>query len=525
MKEQNEIDQLFEEQLGNLSVEPNADSWEKITSSLDATTGASSNGRKKVILFALLGTVAALLAYILFFNQAEKPTSSIKVHPIVKVQDDENDIKTNKTLEKEMNLKSGNVIVNEQSSSSKSSINSKSKISKISKKKSEVVQSAKPSQRMTKQVITTSKLKTKKNKPSYESKTPLIVATSGLHSEKANSNSSKKVVSQKNEANLQTEITVIEAEESVSSEKVTRFVEEEVSEVDSSLLISDNIEITAVDESSSVPSPSSTAGIYRATAWSIDAYFGPAFIRSNEQALTEQEEGDVFYSAEKEQRIITPNLGLNVKYHINNWFIQSGIAYAEYGENRNYLQTTTLHDTIGYSKQVIDRYYTYDTTGWIQDPKNSSVLIPVFDAIEHIDTNYRWVHRDSLYYEHQNVYAQNRYRYIEIPAMVGYEFQFKNLGVQVATGVSVGFRVNSSGKFLDSQNNLIDINSSNSQYSNTMMNYILSVGVKYNLNKNLSIIAQPIYKTNLNSLIKSGIGTDTRYHSFGVNVGINYIIK
>ena len=71
MKKQNEIDQLFEQQLGNLSIEPTAASWEKISSSLDGNvvsgSGSDSVSNKRYFVYALIGTAAALLAYILFF--------------------------------------------------------------------------------------------------------------------------------------------------------------------------------------------------------------------------------------------------------------------------------------------------------------------------------------------------------------------------------------------------------------------------------------------------------------------------
>ena len=78
---------------------------------------------------------------------------------------------------------------------------------------------------------------------------------------------------------------------------------------------------------------------------------------------------------------------------------------------------------------------------------------------------------------------------------------------------------------MDSNNELVNINSSNSPYSNTMMNYIITIGINYHIGNRLSITAQPIYKTNLNSIIKSGVGSDIRYNNLGVNLGINYIIK
>lgn len=182
-----------------------------------------------------------------------------------------------------------------------------------------------------------------------------------------------------------------------------------------------------------------------------------------------------------------------------------------------------MHDTSGYSKQQISEYYSYDSVGYYIDPTNPNVIVILYDAILHVDTSYKWITEDSLYYEHIAIQAQNRYHYIEIPAMIGYEFHFKNLGLQLSTGVSLGFRVNSSGKFLDSDNKLIDINNDNSPYSRQVLNYIFSIGLNYHLNRRLSVTLQPVYKTNINSLFTEG--SSARYNHYSVNMGINYIIK
>jgi hypothetical protein len=596
MKEQNEIDQLFEQQLGNLSVEPTAASWDKITSSLDAAaisgggaSGAGTLGRKKLFIYALIGTVAAILAYVIFFNNQGKGRNIIpRVHPVVKIKK-QNTSAPNETLQHANSSKATEKteVVNQPNTSVTSvdtpkhnavDINTQPKYStpseeenldadvqkqkisysnesvkqpKASIKKSAikmpVVMSIPVFTDNSENTTTTTKISTPTsqevqkqeviNETSAENNqvvTELVSEEIALN--EMESNQAKEVVEVTNEEMPVTAAAVQEQSEEVfneqnigSTEAEEEVVEETTEEITTALSESEVVEQADIDKSDEVaqgeniPSPTETAGIHQATGWSIDAFAGPAFIQSNEEIILA--EGDMIYQTGIDPKITTPNIGLNVKFHINNWFIQSGVGYAEYGENKNYLQNIEMHDTSGFAKQKIDDYYTYDTTGWIPDPNNSGVLIPVFDAIHHSDTSYSWVTEDSLYYEHQSIYAQNRFRYIEIPAMVGYEFRFKNVGLEVATGVSLGFRVNSSGKFLDSDNNLVDINPSNSPYTNTMMNYILTVGVKYHISNRFSVIAQPIYKTNLNSLFESGLGSDTRYSSFGVNVGMNYIIK
>ena len=563
MKEQNEIDQLFEEQLGNLSVEPTADSWGAITSSLDAAgAGATSigNGKGRLFLYALIGTVAAILAYVLFFNQGKSRNITPKAHPVVELKKNasqkiqksisKNEIETQNFSSKQTDNTSTQAQNNSQTvqTSNEQAVDAivepvdltqnKTELKTNQSKKAKTTISEVP---VTYQEESLDKVDKEELAEVEVSKTQEIrvkeVAVGETVFVESQEQNQKEIIVIENIAEAKTAsveeaIVVAESKEQISkqSNNEPNNVEAETKEaVSIEGAVVTNTESTKkedvedIDETATSPSVPSTAGIHKSTGWSIDGFVGPAMILSNENYSPN--EGEAIYQAGIEPQIITPNIGLNVKYHINNWFIQSGIGYSEYGENKKFMHDIEMHDTSGFSKQNINQYYSYDTTGWVKDPSNPAVLIPVFDAIHHSDTTYNWVTTDSMYYEHLDIYAQNRFRYIEIPAMVGYEFRFKNLGIEVATGVSIGFRVNSSGKFLDSKNNLVDINPSNSPYTNTMMNYILTVGVKYHLSNRFSVIAQPIYKTNLNSIIKSGFGSDVRYTSVGLNVGLNYIIK
>ncbi|RLD67245.1 MAG: hypothetical protein DRI84_02980 [Bacteroidetes bacterium] len=583
MKERNEIDQLFEESLSGFTAEPSVEAWDNIASGLDGaanegSSSATSTGiTQKYLLWALMGTVAAVLAYVFFFNQNQ--SSIYSVDSSVAQSEEKREVDVPTVIEGQGN---------NQISLSKET-NSDLKSTKINKE-NDIESSSKPSVLSNKQETTKiDQLNNNNSKPLEVKESPIV--SSVIEQDKSHSvdrynsvyevaiieNSNENLVvvykpeSQNenkqvkeaiivsaalplteatlSESNLRTESVVKEqnelevatepsventevskvvgenlAKEEIVSETVSEAKEENIVEKENT--VASESKSTATQESkpnedASIPSPSETTGTHFATGWSVDIFGGPAWIMNNEQAISD--EGQPISQVGIDNNIVTPSMGLNLKYHVNNWFIQSGVAYAEYGENKNYNQKIEMHDTSGYAHQNVDEYYTYDSVGFYIDPNNPGVVITLYDAIKHYDTSYNWVSEDSIFHENQGIYAQNRFRYIEIPLMLGYEFRFKNLSVEVSTGVSFGFRVNSSGKFLNSKNELIDINQSNSPYSNTMMNYLLSVGLKYHLDNRFSIIAQPIYKTNLNSLFSSE--SSPSYNHFGLNIGLNYIIK
>ena len=532
MKENTNIDQLFEEQLADLKVEPKVDSWDKIASSLDAmatTNVAQSNGKNRLILIALLGTIAALFAYVLFFGHSgDKDTTSGKrqqvVLPIEQKLNNEGAEKVTVTdaaqykkpevTDDVLNNKTFETQTKQDAKAAKPSIVESKKASTVNS--SEQSRNPKEFDNSTSQ-INKSKVALRTEQSAKADEMAVAIEEEEKASEKEAVYITEPFTKEQNEAEIsnKTQAVVVENKANVS-EVSTEEKTQSIAAIDT-----DKKAENATTKAVAGPSPNEVSGIYASTGWSFDLFGGPAMISSNESIP--MAESKMLQQTDKKSLIITPSLGLNINYHYNNWFVRSGIAYAEFGENKEYLKNTEMHDTTGYSRQLVHSYYSHDTTGWIQDPNDPSVSIPVYDAVFHSDTTYIWVSRDSLYYEHQNIYAQNRYRYIEIPLMVGYEMRFKNFGLELATGVSVGFRVNSSGLFMDSNHELVDINSSNSPYSNTMMNYMLSVGVKYHIGNRLSVIAQPVYKTNLNSLFTSS--NDIRYHSIGLNLGLNYIIK
>ncbi len=590
MKEYNEIDKLFEEQLGDLRVEPSEQAWANIASGLDAAgpaTARSTKHKKRMWLWFGLGAAAAILAYIFFINKsdaqiqpkenipvvhqeqpqqeaapatapsvksAETPSSSgsrIADAPQEQVETEEHaaqEAGVQAQTESQIQAQTENALAG-----TKQADNPKPAIQSQTDKKEPVVipapaavvagenkaakdvavpqniESANQSVESAEQagaenMPEVNSVEESKVNPAEEQQPETTAMrteqpAAGNNEENNAVNREETAIAAKEEPQVvaQEESAVVSQEETnAESEEVVTLNETEETEI----IPTENNDTNAdIASESSLPEPGELAGTHYATGWSVDLLGGPAWIFSNEK--TEYQEGAPIMTPGPPASITVPSIELNVKFHINNWFIQSGLAYAEYGENRTFSQKLEMHDTSGYSKMEVKEYYTYDSTGIFVDP--SGVIVIMYDAVQHSDTSYKWITEDSLYYEHLAIQAENRYRYIEIPLMLGYEFRFKNLGLQLSTGVSFGFRVNSTGKFLDAQNNLVDITPDNSPYTNQMMNYILTVGVNYHLNRRLSVSVQPTYKTNINTLFAGD--NSTRYNHYGVNMGINYIIK
>ncbi len=262
--------------------------------------------------------------------------------------------------------------------------------------------------------------------------------------------------------------------------------------------------------------PLNTRIIRATTGFSIDLFGGPEYINSFDEIV--YNEGDNISIKKKTTYIADYSFGANLKYHYNNWFLQSGLAYSNFGDIYSLSQENVLHDTSGgFYSYNINTYYTYDTLSWEDDPLQSGVLVPVLSSSLHTDTVItNWNSTDSISYENEFANAETRYRYIEIPLMLGYQLLHNNWSFLISAGGSYGFKVADEAVYT-SNNKLSGLDEVSSPYSSSNINGIISLGITYSVNNKISLILQPTYKTNL-----TGFSTNyTRYHSLSLRCGIN----
>jgi len=250
--------------------------------------------------------------------------------------------------------------------------------------------------------------------------------------------------------------------------------------------------------------------------FSFDLFGGPEYIHSPSEIT--YNEADNIIIKKKSAYIKDYSFGANVKYNFNKLFIQSGLVYSNFGDILSLNQQNELHDTSGgYYSFNINTYYTYDTLRWEEDPLQSGVLVPVLSSNMHTDTVItNWNSSDSLCYENELASAETRYRYIEIPLMLGYQLTYKDWGFLLSAGVSVGFKVSDEAEYT-SNNKLSDLDKLSTPYSDSNINGIVSLGLSYSISDKISVILQPTYKTNLTGFTAHS----TRYQSISIRCGIN----
>ena len=214
-----------------------------------------------------------------------------------------------------------------------------------------------------------------------------------------------------------------------------------------------------------------------------------------------------------EDCIVSLPLDLRVNYNLNNKFsLSTGINTASLGEKIDY-------------NDVHENYMVYDSN-FIDTVCNIGTFhIPYYDintnqmdtAIYSImmDTSY-WINESYEEESINNYNVQNRYTYLNIPFMIGYQFKIKNISIGLRAGGAVGFRINNSnGMYYNS--NIQGLHSFKAK--KTIYNIVTTASVGYQFKK-IEMFVEPKYWFNLtNSILKSNI--DHKYHLLGLNIGVS----
>ena len=219
------------------------------------------------------------------------------------------------------------------------------------------------------------------------------------------------------------------------------------------------------------------------------------------------------YSQTLEECIISLPLDLRVNYNLNNKFsLSSGINTASLGEKIDYYD---VHENyMVYDSNFIDTVCNIGTFHVPYYDINTNQMDTAIYSLM-MDTSY-WVNESYEEESINNYNVQNRYTYLNIPFMIGYQFKINNINIGLRAGGDVGFRINNSnGMYYNS--NIQGLHSFKAK--KTIYNIVTSASIGYQF-KNIEMFIEPRYWFNLtNSILKSEI--DHKYHVLGLNIGVS----
>ena len=294
--------------------------------------------------------------------------------------------------------------------------------------------------------------------------------------------------------------------------------------------------------------------------WSIDAYYTPmAFNISTKAPSNMQESMDTSYSS-----IYNWSLGLNANYKIKNFNIQAGIAFTKYTENYTYTDENITTNTYNDKRFMATGEYTYidKYTDWVIYGSHTEIEIDTVSSsyelveyeVEHaiiVDTVWSYnidssavivmdstqvikydtitaVKYDSIdvvvvdtVKEIHFVDVKNQYSYIEIPIMIGYEFNAKHkFSYVINAGLVTGIFINAKGKGITLSNEIVDLNSL--PFMKLNFTGMATAGVHYKFSTEMSLILEATFRKNLNSIYESDYFMEKRFNSLGLRIGVKY---
>ena len=224
---------------------------------------------------------------------------------------------------------------------------------------------------------------------------------------------------------------------------------------------------------------------------------------------------------ESESPKLSYHIGANYKTYYNNWFVSFGINYHRIDDRATYSLPTLDIDSVISSYMVFNNTYNKVITGYIQNPNDTSSLIPVYDIIVSQDTSFV----NDIYYDTNKVVKNysytNTYSYIEVPLMLGREFRYKQMVFDLAGGVSWGRLIKSEVMIpnLD-QNKMLEAQQTETIIVKNTFNAILGMGVGYQINENNVLFARPELRYNINSIFDKTYPIDQKYLQLRLSLGM-----
>jgi len=116
--------------------------------------------------------------------------------------------------------------------------------------------------------------------------------------------------------------------------------------------------------------------------------------------------------------------------------------------------------------------------------------------------------------------AKNRFSYLTIPFLIGYNLNYKKLDFNLRVGISYSYLLSKKGQYINYQ--LLDFE--NALPKKHLFNYILSPTLSYAVSKNIGLVINPQIIINAKSILPQK-EIKQRYKNYGVLLGISYHFK
>ena len=264
----------------------------------------------------------------------------------------------------------------------------------------------------------------------------------------------------------------------------------------------------------------------RILQWSLEGFILPMTERSKYTVNEAEFPGfGVNYKEENPSNSFSGGLLVDAKY--KKLSLQTGIMYSQFIDRPSYQTTNYIIDTNLVTQVVPGGYYNYFTIPILDLDTYLSTGDSVFIMV--LDSNFISMNDTILV---QQISAQkytkyqrtaNSYSYFEIPIVAGYSFEFGKVNLTLKGGVIAGILTLAEGNIPSpySEQGTAEIVQA-THTRRLVLSGMGSVELGYDVSSHISIVTSPVYRFNLNSVLKDDYIVDQKFRSFGVKFGVKY---
>jgi hypothetical protein len=259
-------------------------------------------------------------------------------------------------------------------------------------------------------------------------------------------------------------------------------------------------------------------------AFSLEIYAEPVISGQLLKARSSDAGALLDYRKRNENSFSGTNWGFEGRISHKKLFAQTGIRYSVFGSNANYPFSTTLLDSTRSHFEVnIQNKWEYNTV-WVWT-ENSGVIyyVPAQDSnlIQQIDST--WKLLIDTAYNKRNEKSQIRFRYMEIPFLIGYQLGKRKLETEFSGGFALGFLSGKKGDIINTDLNAsIPANQVHIPFNKPLLSLLLRIGCSYHVNENWGIFTRSAFRYTPQSSFGSDYPLYQRNYSIGLQFGIKY---
>ncbi len=233
--------------------------------------------------------------------------------------------------------------------------------------------------------------------------------------------------------------------------------------------------------------------------WSNSMDFSLGFALVNKDLKAKS--GD--FTAYLDKRIATENyleaFNSNFDFNLNHnsgFFIASGIHFTQIDERFKDIDSIDLYK---------------ENTGITKEVQNGDGTISYLRGQKEVVKHITW---DKIIY--------NYYSFIEIPVILGYHFDIKNISVELNSGVSYNLLLLKHGQIIGTEGFPVDLSEEKNIFKNQSgISFIAGMKILFPVRKKLFFF-EPDIKYNLQDITADEYPLKQRYFNYGIKLGYRY---